>query len=325
MRLFGQKKHKIGLALGSGSARGLAHIGVLKALRENNINIDMIAGSSIGALVGAYYAKNKDIRGLEEITLNVNFKDLMKLADPNFFFLSKGFIQGKKVEELLKIIIGDIDFKDLSIPFLAVATDMETGKEIIIKSGSVIKAIRASISIPVIFTPIRYRSKFLIDGGVANPMPANILRQQGMDFIIASNVVKKPSRQVRTKKKNISNHKNINPALKNINNEIEKLTHENKEMFKNIKKLIHTSRQIKIADTHEISPDIPSIFETLMGVIAIMEYQIVTVKIKEADLEIRPDVNHIDLLEFYRAKEAITAGYNSAKEIILNSKLKKFK
>ncbi|MCK5393262.1 MAG: patatin-like phospholipase family protein, partial [Candidatus Omnitrophica bacterium] len=143
MKFFKKEKYKIGLALGSGSARGLAHIGVLKALKENNITIDMIAGSSIGALIGAYFAKYQDIRGLEEITLNMEFKKLIRLADPNFFLLSKGFIRGKKVEEFLEIILGDIDFKDLKIPFFVVSTDIETGEEVIINTGSVVKAVRA--------------------------------------------------------------------------------------------------------------------------------------------------------------------------------------
>ncbi len=150
---FFKKKSKVGLALGSGSARGLAHIGVLRALKEKNISIDMIAGSSMGALVGACYARNEEIRDIEETVLNLDWRQLAQLADPNLALLFKGVIHGKKVKELLKTVIGDVKFKDLKISLAVVATDVNTGEEVVIKEGSVIEAVRASISIPAIFMP----------------------------------------------------------------------------------------------------------------------------------------------------------------------------
>ena len=136
-----RSKPKIGLALGSGSARGLAHIGVLKALKEKNISIDVIAGSSMGAFVGACYARNEDITNLEEVVLNLDWKQFAQLADPNLALLFKGIFSGKKVKELLRTIIGDVKFKDLKIPLAVVTTDVNTGEEIVIKEGSVIEAI----------------------------------------------------------------------------------------------------------------------------------------------------------------------------------------
>jgi len=267
MIFFRRKKHKVGLALGSGSARGLAHIGVIKALTEEKIAIDMIAGSSIGALVGACFA-NGTIKDLEKVTLNMDFKNLLKLADPQPFLLSKGFIAGKKVEELLISLIGDVEFKDLNIPFLVAATDAQTGDEIIIKAGSVSKAVRASLSIPGVFTPAKFENRFIIDGGIASPMPVDILKREGMNFIIASNVAKKP--RIRSK-----------------------------------------------------TVDAPYIFETIIGAIDIMGYQIVKMKLKEANMVITPEVDQIALLEFYRGKETIEAGYKKTKEEILRNKLKK--
>jgi len=318
MKFFKKEKNKIGLALGSGSARGLAHIGVLKALKENNITIDMIAGSSIGALIGAYFAKYQDIRGLEEITLNMEFKKLIRLADPNFFLLSKGFIRGKKVEEFLEIILEDIDFKDLKIPFFVVSTDIETGEEVIINTGSVVKAVRASISLPVVFTPVVFEDKFLIDGGVANPIPIDILRKKGMNYIIASNVSRKLKRYSKSNIKNKDFAGGVNPNFKKINDSLAGLINENKDLFNNsinfIKNLSGTNKK----QINNERLEIPSIFDVIASTIFIMEQQISQLKLKDADLIITPDVHDIALFEFYRAKEAIMEGYQKAMEIIRN-------
>ncbi|MFH1503947.1 MAG: patatin-like phospholipase family protein [Candidatus Omnitrophota bacterium] len=282
MNFFWQNKQKVGLALSSGAARGLAHIGTIKALEEAGVKIDMIAGSSIGALVGACFAKN-NLKDLEEAALNMDFKNLLKLADPNFFLLAKGFIAGKKVEEFLKGIIGDVEFKDLAIPFLAAATDLESGEEVVIKTGSVVKALRASLSIPAVFTPTKYKGKLLIDGGVASPLPVDILKREGMNFIIASDVVKKPR----------------------------------------IHKKLNSEKKIAWPEWFEQKPDdgIPLIFETVMTAIDIMGYQIVKTKIREADFVVSPEVAHIAILEFHRGKEAIAAGYEKAKKNIRENKL----
>ncbi len=318
MKFFKNEKYKIGLALGSGSARGLAHIGVLKALKENNITIDMIAGSSIGALIGAYFAKYQDIRGLEEITLNMEFKKLIRLADPNFFLLSKGFIRGKKVEEFLEIILEDIDFKDLKIPFFVVSTDIETGEEVIINTGSVVKAVRASISLPVVFTPVVFEDKFLIDGGVANPIPIDILRKKGMNYIIASNVSRKLKRYSKSNIKNNDFAGGVNPNFKKINDSLAGLINENKDLFNNsinfIKNLSGTNKK----QINNERLELPSIFDVIASTIFIMEQQISQLKLKDADLIITPDVQDIALFEFYRAKEAIMEGYQKAMEIIRN-------
>ena len=201
MRFF-KKKKKVGLVLGSGAARGLAHIGVIKALEEDNVSIDMIAGTSIGALVGACYAKKGEIADFEEVVLNMDWKRLLQLADPNLAFMLKGFVQGEKVKELLKTILGDIEFKDLKIPLAVVATDVNTGEEVIIKEGSVVEAVRASISIPVIFTPVKFKDRFLIDGGLVNPVPVGVAKRMGATSIIVCNIIQPPGeRKVNKKQK----------------------------------------------------------------------------------------------------------------------------
>jgi len=178
---------KIGLALGGGSARGLAHIGVLEVLEEEGIPIDLIAGTSAGAAIGALYAQGKDASLIKDLALDLSWKRLASLVD--LALPRTGFIGGKKIKDMLGLIIGgDIKFSDLKIPLACVATDIMTGEEVVIDHGSVLEGIRASISIPVIFTLVRWKGRYLVDGGLVNPVPVSVLKRMGADFIIAVNV-----------------------------------------------------------------------------------------------------------------------------------------
>ncbi len=178
---------KVGLALGGGAAHGIAHIGVLEVLEKEGIPIDMIAGTSAGAAIGALYAQGKDTNAIKTLALNLNWKRLASLVD--LALPKTGFIQGKKIKEQLKSIIGgDIRFSDLKIPFACVATDIKTGEEIVISQGSVLDGVRASISIPAIFTLIKREGRYLVDGGLVNPVPVSVVKKQGAGFIIAVNV-----------------------------------------------------------------------------------------------------------------------------------------
>ena len=320
MKFFDREKPKIGLALGSGAARGLAHIGVLKALKEKNIFVDMIAGSSMGALVGACYAKNGEITDIEEIVLKMDWKQLARLADPNLTLLFKGVIHGKKVKELLKTIIGDVRFKDLKIPLAVVATDVNTGEEIVIKEGSVIEAVRASISIPAIFMPVKLNSRFLIDGGIVNPVPVNVVKDMGATFVIACNVIHKlqERRPVGFTKRQksllpISKTQIKNTALAALNNKIDKLLLENKDKIKNFQKFINGFKEKFYRRDQKVDPNTPSIFDAIIKAIYAMEYEIAKSKIKEADIIITPDTGYITSLEFYRGRESILEGYKAAK------------
>ena len=182
------QKRKIGLALGGGGARGLAHIGVLEVLQNEGIPIDVIAGTSAGAAIGAIYAQGKDAALIREIALNLDRKALTSLVD--LTLPKTGFIQGKKIRELLRTIVGgDIKFSDLKIPFACVATDIHTCEEVVIREGSVLEGIRASISVPAIFRVVKWEGRYLVDGGLANPVPVSVLREMGADFIIAVNVI----------------------------------------------------------------------------------------------------------------------------------------
>lgn len=197
MEFFRRKPPKVGLALGSSAARGLAHIGVLKALKEASIPVDMVAGTSMGAMIGACFAKEGEISAVEEIAINTGWRELARLLDPKLGSLRKGLIRGQRIEEFLYSLIGDAEFKDLKIPFAAVATDVNTGEEVVIREGSVIEAVRASISIPGIFVPVTLEGRCLVDGGLTNPVPADIVRHMGAKFIIAVNVLVEPQKSKR--------------------------------------------------------------------------------------------------------------------------------
>ena len=185
-------KKRIGLALGGGGARGLAHIGVLEILEREGIPIDMITGTSAGAAIGALYAQGKNINEIKDLARSWDWKQRARIID--LALPKTGFIAGKKLKQLLKSIIGDVKFNDLKIPFACIATDIMSGEEVIINQGSVLEAVRASISLPVIFTVVKWKGRYLVDGGLVDPVPVNVLKDMGADFIIAVNVTPRLSR-----------------------------------------------------------------------------------------------------------------------------------
>ena len=181
------RKRKVGLALSSGAARGLAHIGVLEVLEKEGIPIDMIAGTSMGALIGAIYAQGKGASEIKELAIDLGAKRFSFLADPAL--PKTGLVRGKRIRDVLKSIFGDIEFGDLRIPFACVATDINTGEEVVIRQGLVREGVRASGSVPVILTVVKRRGRYLVDGALVNPVPVSVLKEMGADFIIAVNVI----------------------------------------------------------------------------------------------------------------------------------------
>ena len=259
-------RRKVGLALSSGAARGLAHVGVLDVLERNGIPIDMIAGTSIGAIIGAFYAAGKDIGEITSAVTGLSLRKMMSLAD--FTIPTNGFIKGKKINGWLKSIIGEIDFSDLKIPFTCLATDISSGKEVVIKQGPVVAAVRASASIPIIFTPARWQGRYLFDGGLVEPIPVRALREMGADFIIAVNVVPYMGVRKKTDAEDLETQKE------------------------------------------------PNIFSVLIRMMYIMGYQAAQAGLREADIVIAPEVGHILLGNFNRARECILQGKRAAQRAI---------
>ena len=188
-KLPSTKKKTVSLILGSGGARGLAHIGVIKWLEENGYEIKFISGSSMGALIGGAYAAGRMDEFCDWFD-TLSRSDLLSLSD--FSWQKSGLIKGDKLFEKLKELIGDPNIEDLEIPFTAVATDIENEKEVWLQKGSLMDAIRASIALPMIFTPYKGEDRVLIDGGVLNPIPIAPTFSQHNDLSIAVNLGGKP-------------------------------------------------------------------------------------------------------------------------------------
>jgi NTE family protein len=175
---------KIGLALGGGIGYGFAHVGVLKVLEESGLTVDIVSGTSVGSLVGALYASGKSAAQIEKIAEDVQWQNLLKLVIPK-----EGLVSLETLEDFLKKNCGCGNIEDMKIKFSAVATDLIHSRSVVFDAGSVSKAVRASCSIPGIFTPLHYNGSILVDGGITNNLPVNVVKEQGADFIIAVDVL----------------------------------------------------------------------------------------------------------------------------------------
>ena len=178
---------KIGLALGGGGAKGFAHIGIIKALETAGINIDYIAGTSMGALVGGFYAATGDIRALEDFIVHIKrndifpIKEIIKRKDGTLF-------KGKSIADKLRQELRDIKVENCKIPFVALATDAKNGDEVRLKTGDLTDAISASAALPIVFMPVAINGQLLIDGGLVNPVPADVVKDMGAEYVIAVDV-----------------------------------------------------------------------------------------------------------------------------------------
>ena len=310
MKIKGQKvPGKIGLALGSGSARGWAHIGVVRALSEAGIHIDYIAGTSIGAMVGAVYASG-NIDTLEEVVLQLDWKQIAYFFD--VVLPKSGLIDGKKLSTFVRSHVNGINIEELPIPLCAVSTDLATGDEVIIQSGDIIDAVRASISVPGIFTPVKKNGAFLVDGGLVNPVPVSVARQMGADFVIAVDL-----------NHGIASDKGFRQTAPPISRVPRSITTAGQATEKKNKILELLNNRFAAVDFPALSQlkewmraeRAPNIFEVLTSSINIMEAQITATKLKTdpPDLLIQPNLSRLKFLEFNRAEEAIVEGYRETK------------
>lgn len=172
---------RIGLVLGSGSARGWAHLGVIQALAARGVQPDLVAGCSIGALVGAAHA-NGQAEALAEWVSSLLWQDVIRLFDLD---LQSGILKGEKVMRLFAERFVDATFGELRVPFACIATDLGRGQEIWLREGRVAEAVRASIALPGLFSPVRRDGRWLVDGGLVNPIPVALARAMGADVVVA--------------------------------------------------------------------------------------------------------------------------------------------
>ena len=302
---------KIGLALGSGSARGWAHIGVIKALTEAGIHVDYVAGTSVGAVVGAVYASGR-IDSFKDVVLQLDWKKIASFLD--VVFPKSGLIDGNRIAEFIRSHVGEKNIEDLSLPFCAVSTDLATGNEVVFQDGDIIEAVRASISVPGVFTPVRKSGAILVDGGLVNPVPVSVVRKMGADLVIAVDLNHDIIDKKGLKKASITN----STALAHNPGTMQGLTKGSKilDALNNRLETLDLAALTHIRQWMARDP-MPNIFEVLMTSINIMETQITATRLKADPPEalIQPHLGHIRFLEFNRAEEAIVAGYEETKRI----------
>ncbi len=174
---------KIGLALGSGGARGFAHLGIIKVLVENQIPIDYIAGSSMGSLVACFYASGLDLNRLYKLATSFKRKYYLDFTVPKM-----GFIAGKRIKDLIRLLTKGKRLEELNIPVSVDATDLMKGEKVVFTEGPIADAVRSSISIPGVFVPEKKDGRLLVDGGVIDRVPVSVVKEMGADLVIAVDV-----------------------------------------------------------------------------------------------------------------------------------------
>jgi NTE family protein len=177
-----RRKPRIGLALGSGSSRGWAHIGAIRALEERGVKPDLVCGTSIGALVGAAYAAG-ELDRLEKWVTSLAWTTVVRLMD--LTWRPGGLIRGQRLFTLFGTIFGDREISDLAVPYGAVATELASGRELWLRQGKVLEAVRASCALPGLFTPVVRDGVLIVDGGLVNPVPVSMCRALGAELVIA--------------------------------------------------------------------------------------------------------------------------------------------
>jgi NTE family protein len=276
------RRPKIGFALGAGSARGWAHIGVLRALTEAGIAPDLIAGCSVGAFVGAAFAAGR-LDQVEAWALGIDRRRMFRLAD---FGLRGGLIKGERINEVFREQFVESEFTDLPIPLAAVATDLHSGQEIWLREGKVSDAVAASIAVPGLFRPVLHQDRYLVDGSVVNPIPVSLCRAMGADIVLAvdlgSDLV---GRYVR------DNERTPNGTGGFMSRVLPR----------------YNPRSERQAEP-ELAP--PSLIESLMGSINIMQLRIARSRLagEPPDVLLTPRLGHLGLLDYHRAEIAIAEG-----------------
>ena len=178
---------RIALVLGGGSAKGFAHVGVIRVLEQEKIPIHLIVGTSVGSLIGGIYASNPDSFQLEWIAFRIDRNDVL---DPSLMHSKLGPVQGVRLENFVEQSVKVKKIEDTKIPFYPIATDLNTGETIVLEKGPIAKAIRASSSIPGIFVPVTFDNRMLVDGGVTDNIACDVAKNKGADIIIAVNISK---------------------------------------------------------------------------------------------------------------------------------------
>ncbi|MBI1206527.1 MAG: lysophospholipase [Azospirillum sp.] len=294
-RDFGQLRlrPRIGLALGGGVARGWAHIGVLRGLRRYGIVPDIIAGSSVGALVGGFYLAGH-LQTLEDWARQLNKLKIVGYLDLRL--ASGGLIAGTKLINEMRRHLGDLRIEDLAIPFVAIATDLATGHEVWLREGSVVDSLRASFSLPGVFPPMMVDGRYLIDGALVDPVPVSACRSMGAEMVIAVNL----AGDLIGKSRRIATEVPVAGGF-----DLMRLLEEQAAAAMPLSPLNALTRRLFNRD-----PGIPSLFGVMVSSLGIIIDRVTRMRLAgdPPDVHIAPRLGHIGLLEFDRAEEMIVEG-----------------
>lgn len=288
-------KPKIGLALGSGSARGWSHIGIIRTLEQAGITPDIVCGTSIGSLVGAAYAGGQ-LERLESWVRSLTWQNVVGLLD---FTVSGGLIHGEKLFAFLRTHFTDAEITSLPKAFGAVATELVTGREIWLREGSVIDAVRASAALPGLFTPAQRDGRLLVDGALVNPVPVSLCRAMGADIVIAvdlsSDLIGRPLE---------------------LDESDEPPETEAPSAFASVLNRLPGLGRLKSGP--KTSVDMPSIFDVLNISLNIMQVRITRSRLagEPADVMIRPRLADFALMDYHRAAIAIEEGERAAQHAL---------
>lgn len=303
------EKQTVSLALGSGGARGLAHIGVIQVLREEGFEIGNIAGTSMGACVGGIYCADK-LDTFTDWVLTLNRRETLRLMD--FTMSTQGVIKGKKVLDHLKGLLGEIRIEDFDIPYTAVATDVKTKQEVWMRTGDLYTVIRASSSIPTLMMPSKLGERILIDGGVLNPLPLEPLVPKSTDLLVAVNINANADDHIRYTEVHVDKEKQSDHSE-------EETTAYTTRMVNTVKGWLNMTK----TSSEDIEKNQEQ--ETTLNYLGMLNktYDFMQDRMCEQSIEIhKPEIvvsiprNVGATLEFYRAEEMVEEGRAAAKRAI---------
>lgn len=287
---------KIGLVLGSGSARGWAHLGVLKALQDAGVRPDIVCGASVGALIAAVYAA-KEVDRFTDWILALDRRKVFQFMD---FRWSGGMLKGDRLMKFMQQYFGSTTIEQCHLPFAAVSTDLYTGAEVWLRHGPLVDAVRASIALPGLFTPVARQGRWLVDGGLVNPVPVSVARALGADIVIAVDLNADIMRR--------------RPAVPAVDAD---------EAAATPSSWLSRWRPLRSEKTEEEEPlpavaattaEMPSVLDVGLNSINIMQMRISRSRLAgdPPEVLITPRLAHLGLLDFHRAEEAIEAGHHAA-------------
>ncbi|MEM1177446.1 MAG: patatin-like phospholipase family protein [Acidobacteriota bacterium] len=274
----------VGVALGGGAAFGLAHLGVLKVFEEHDVPIDVLAGCSMGSLVAVGYGAGLDLDHLESLATELGSRTrLLDLVRRDATLTRPGLLTGRAIRDIFGPLLGEKrTFRHLTIPCRAVATDIETGERVSIGTGRLDEAFRASCAVPVVMSPVRRDHRVLVDGGVCDPVPADVVRDMGADVTVAVNVV---------------------PPLKKG---VEMLPSRIYRRLSFLNPMAYVGQSL----------DLPNLFDIVMSSMQTLQYELGNYRAISADFRINPDLSDFTWVEFYRAQELIAQGAEAARRAV---------